>query len=214
MITNEQAELLSKLREDIRSYMSGKRLLHTYAVEREIEKLCAIYAPNDEFEMRAAALLHDITKELSPEKQLQLCDEFGIIYTDEEKLTPKIFHSRTAPSVIARDFPEYSVPDILNAVRWHTTGRADMNICEMLLFLADYIEDTRTFESCVVLRRYFCDGLCEKNDDASKKAHLYDTMILAFDMTVKELLADSAPIHEDTIAARNYFIVCKRGDIN
>ena len=211
MITQTQADRLAKLREDICGYMSGKRLSHTYAVEREITKLAGIYAPDDEFVLRAAALLHDITKELSLEKQLQLCDGFGIIYTDEERLTPKIFHSRTAPEVIKRDFPEYADDDILSAVRWHTTGRAGMSVLEQLLFLADYIEDTRTFESCVTLRRAFYGGLASAEDAAGREALLCDTMILAFDLTFGELIEDGSPIHADTVAARNSFIARKRG---
>ncbi|MBQ8551236.1 MAG: HD domain-containing protein [Clostridia bacterium] len=211
MINETQAQSLAALRERIRSYMSGKRLSHTYAVEREITVLSALYAPEMEFTLRAAALLHDITKELSLEKQLQLCDEFDIIYTQEEALTPKIFHSRTAAAVIRRDFSEYASDEILSAIRWHTTGHAAMTLGEQLLFLADYIEDTRTFESCVELRRFFYNGIEKAGDAAARDEHLRDTMILSFDMTIRELLCDGKPIHVDTVEARNYFVCRKRG---
>ena len=211
MMTQTENRRLEELRSDICRYMSGKRLSHTYAVEREASVLAGIYAPDEEFSLRAAALLHDITKELDLEKQLQLCDRFGITYTDEEKLTPKILHSRTAPSVIEREFPEYSTRTVLNAVRWHTTGRAGMSLTEQILFLADYIEDTRTFDSCITLRRFFYEGLESAPDADSRAILLADTMILAFDMTVRELLECSAPIHAETVAARNSFIALKRG---
>jgi len=210
MITKEQTERLVSLRERIRPYMKERRLSHTLAVEREAAALAKLYAPEDEFILRCAALLHDITKELSLEKQLQLCEESAIIYTHEETLTPKIFHSRTAPAIIKRDFAEFADEKILSAVRWHTTGRAGMSIHEIILFLADFIEDTRTFESCIELRRFFYGGLENAADERSRMMHLYDTMILAFDMTVRELTDDSVPIHLDTVAARNYFIT-KRG---
>ncbi len=213
MITGEQEKVLAELRHDIRLYMSGKRLLHTFAVEREAIALSAIYAPDSEYELRAAALLHDITKELSLEKQLQLCREFGIMYTENETLTPKIFHSRTAETVIKRDFSELAVPSVLSPIRWHTTGRDQMNLPEIILFLADFIEDTRTFESCVELRRFFYEGLSGRGGVDKWQMHLTDTMILAFDMTIKELLSAGTPIHPDTIAARNYFIVLKRGGL-
>lgn len=210
MITENDNRSLEGLRERIAAYMGEKRLAHTYAVEREICKLCAVYAPESEYILRCAALLHDITKELSLEKQLQLCDEFGIIYEDAEKLTPKIFHSRTAPAVIKRDFPEYASDTVLAAVRWHTTGHAGMTVCEQLLFLADYIEDTRTFESCVRLRGFFYDGLEKAVGAKEREDHLQSTMILSFDMTFEELIGERKPIHQDTVAARNYFI-CKAG---
>ncbi len=213
MITKQQSALLDRLCVDIRSYMSPKRLAHTYSVEKEVTSLCEIYAPEAEFELRAAALLHDITKELPLEKQLQLCREFDIMYSKEETLTPKIFHSRTAPAVVSRDFGDFAISGVLDPIRWHTTGRSEMDLREMILFLADFIEKTRTFESCVLLREYFYDGLKEKNGTDEKRTHLIDTMILAFDLTFKELIADGVPIHPDTVAARNYFIVLRRGGL-
>lgn len=207
MINQDNERLLDALREKISTYMSGKRLSHTLAVEREIKKLCDVYAPDKEYTLRAAALLHDITKELSVQKQLQLCEEFGIMYMPEEILTPKIFHSRTAPAIIRRDFPDFADEEILSAVRWHTTGRAGMTLGEELLFLADYIEDTRTFPSCVTLREFFWSGV---DGAADKAAHLTDTMIMALDMTVHELCEERQPIHLDTMAARNSLIFKSR----
>lgn len=208
---NEQEELtLTSLRERVRSYMSERRLNHTYAVEREAAAICKVFAPDMEYTLRAAALLHDITKELPIEKQLQLCIASDIIYTKEELMTPKIFHSRTAPFVIKRDFAELATDEILGAVRWHTTGRAGMTLCEQILFLADFIEDTRTFESCVTLRRFFWDGIEKADSDSERAAHLKDTMIYAFDLTIKELCEEKKPIHADTVAARNSFIFGRR----
>ena len=46
--------------------------------------------------------------------------------------------------------------ELINAVRYHTTGRADMSICEKIIFLADYIDMSRKFDDCVKLRNYFC----------------------------------------------------------
>lgn len=213
MITHEQNELLTRLRERISERMSGKRLHHTLGVEREIASLAALYAPADEYCLRKAALLHDITKELSLEKQLQLCREFGIIYTQAETKMPKTFHARTAVEVARRDFAEYADDTVLSAVRWHTTGRADMSMAEKLLYLADYIEDTRTFEDCVRLRKFFYDGLAEASDDKARAALLKATLLLSFDMTIRCLIDEGAPIHEMTVQARNALICADEVDM-
>ena len=210
MITEKQEKNLYDLRCRVAAYMQEKRFRHTLAVEREVTRLADIYLPDNEYRLRCAALLHDITKELSVEKQLQLCDEFDIMYSDEKLLTPKIFHSETAPAVIKRDFPEYSDSDILDAVRWHTTGRENMTLGESLLFLADYIEDTRTFGSCIELRGYFYDRISDAHSMEQKLDVLYDTMILAFDMTIRELIGEGVPINSNTVAARNYYLCKKR----
>jgi predicted HD superfamily hydrolase involved in NAD metabolism len=36
--------------------------------------------------------------------------------------------------------------DILNAVRHHTTGNPEMSTLEQIIFMADYIEEGRTFD--------------------------------------------------------------------
>jgi len=209
MITEAQQISLSALRQKIGGYMKERRLSHTLAVEREAARLSELYAPDKEYTYRCAALLHDITKELSFEKQLQLCEEFGIIYTDEDKRMPKTFHARTAVEVIRRDFPEFACDTVLGAVRWHTTGHAGMTVGEKLLYLADYIEDTRTFESCVKLRRSFYDGLEKAKGESGRRRLLQNIMIESFDMTIMDLIDEDSPIHPDTVAARNSLIMEK-----
>lgn len=206
MITQIQAERLAALRERIPAYINGKRLIHTLGVEREITSLSGIYMPEREFELRCAALLHDITKQLSLDEQLSLCDTFGIEYTERDKLTPKIFHAMTAVGVIRRDEPEFADEFVLSAVRYHTTGRAGMTLGEKLLYLADYIEDTRTFPDCVELRRHFYSALSDAMGRDDDLTVLSDTLILSFDMTIRGLIEDGTPIARDTFEARNYLI--------
>lgn len=197
---------LVALRKKVAEYMSAKRLTHTLAVEQAAVELGRVYAPDKLPKLRAAALLHDITKEYSLEKQLQICVEFGIIVNNLDVLMPKIFHSATAAALIPRDFPEFDDPEIVSAVRWHTIGHESMQICDRILYLADYIEDTRTYADCVRLREYYQSGLAALLPDKDSRAlnlHLVNTLILSFDMTIKELTAEGRLIHPNMIAARN-----------
>lgn len=191
------------LREKVRGYLTEKRYLHTLAVEREAARLGELYLPEKIAELRCAALLHDITKRCDFEKQLQYCSEFDIIVGDYDTLSPKTFHSKTAAALAIRDFPEFATDDVLSGVRWHTTGHDNMTVFEAIVYLADYIEDTRTFPDCVKLRKYFYDGL-EAGDD--KEMLLYRTMIKSFDMTIRGLIDDNAPIDVDTVSARSFYI--------
>ena len=203
MLTETQESSLASLRERIKDHIGGKRLTHTYGVEREIAKLSKLYDPDEEYDLRAAALLHDITKPLSLPEQIRLCEEYDIRYEKSETLTPKTFHAKTAAEMIKREFPEFYNDTVYSAVRYHTTGKADMNIPEKLLYLADYIEDTRTFDDCVKLREYFWKRIDrgDKKDDV-----LRDTLIISFDMTIKGLIEEGTPIHRDTFEARNFLI--------
>ena len=198
---------LDRLRESVREGMSEKRFRHTAAVEKMAARLGELYAPDKIDILRAAALLHDITKEYSSEKQLQICREFGIIISKQDILTPKTFHAKTAAALIPTRYPEFADPEVISAVRWHTTGRADMSLLEKIVYLADYIDESRTFPDCVALRNLFWDAVPEKMSPEEREAHLDQVLIRSFDMTLAGLIEDGAPVSDDTFSARNSLIV-------
>jgi nicotinate-nucleotide adenylyltransferase len=204
-------EMLDELRVSIQKSMSPKRYSHTCAVETMVARLCELFCPENTTELRAAALLHDLTKEESLEKQLQLCREFDIIVQSGDVLAPKTFHAKTAAALIGRDYPDFASEAVVSAVRWHTTGHAEMTLGEQLLYLADYIDDSRMFPDCVRLRNYFWRADPAAMDESARIAHLYDTLILSFDMTMRHLLDENATISLDTILARNALIEKKAG---
>lgn len=195
--------MLDALRERIASKMSPKRLRHTLAVEDMVERLCALFCPDQTLRLRAAALLHDITKELNTEEQIALCHRFGLPVGKADLLSPKTFHARTASEMIKADFPDFADPIVVDAVRWHTTGRAGMTLTEQLLYLADYIDMSRTFHSCVVLRRYFWGAEPENMDAEARLCLLRQTLAFSFDLTMRDLLDDGALIARETVDARN-----------
>ena len=198
---------LDRLRESVSGEMSEKRFRHTAAVEKMAARLGELYAPDKIDILRAAALLHDITKEYSSEKQLQICREFGIIISKQDILTPKTFHAKTAAALIPTRYPEFADPEVISAVRWHTTGRADMSLLEKIVYLADYIDESRTFPDCVALRNLFWDAVPEKMSPEEREAHLDQVLIRSFDMTLAGLIEDGAPVSDDTFSARNSLIV-------
>lgn len=200
-------KMLNTLREEIKGTMSPKRFVHTVAVEEMVVRLCALYCPEYTLPLRAAALLHDLTKELTPDAQEDLCRAYDIPVDDLQRLSPKTYHAKTAAARIVRDFPAFADPIIIDAVRWHTTGRAGMTLTEKLLYLADYIDDSRTFPSCVLLRRYFFGAEPELMTREEREKHLRATLLLSYEHTLKDLLAEGAPIDEDTIRARNELLV-------
>lgn len=198
-----EKEVLSFLRESIKTQLSPWRYAHTLAVEEEAYALAKIFLPQKTYPVRVAALLHDITKDFNKEKQLNLCREFDII-TKDSALYPKIMHSFTGAEWIAREYSDIVNDEIVSAVRYHTTGRASMTIFECLLYLADYIEPTRAFEDCRALRSYFYSELSK--NPANPIEVLRKTMILSFDLSITNLIREGESVFPDTIFARNYFI--------
>lgn len=203
-------QMLDTLRQRVGTLMSQKRYAHTCAVERMVARLAELYCPEALTELRAAALLHDITKEETLQNQLQLCESFGIMVASQDVLAPKIFHAKTAVEKIKRDFAEFATETVISAVRWHTTGRAGMSLPEQLLYLADYIDDTRTFSDCVQLRELFWEADPYAMEGEARLRHLQDVLLRSFDMTIASLMHDGATISVDSIEARNYFVAKKQ----
>ena len=198
--------MLSTLRSDIEGKMSPKRFRHTAEVEKMAVCLGELYAPEDIMTLRGAALLHDITKEYPMDRQLLICADHGLSISREDLRAPKTFHARTAAALIPVLYPEFADEKIISAVRWHTTGRRGMSVCEMLVYLADYIDMSRTFDDCVKLREYFFSKEPDKMNEADRLSHLKDTLIMSFDMTIRGLIEDGAVVSADTFEARNWLV--------
>lgn len=203
---NITEEKLVTLRELIRPWLTEKRYAHTLAVEKEAAALAKIYLPEKENKLRAAALLHDITKKADLPTQLRYCVDYDLPVTAEDTCAPKTFHARTAAAVAVREFADYADPEVIAGIRWHTTGHTGMTTFESLVYLADYIEETRTFPDCVSLRQYFYTNLAMAETENAKQKVLQETLLLSFDMTIRGLLEEGAPIGKDTFDARNELI--------
>ncbi len=203
-------DTLSRLREQIRPYLTESRYQHTLGVEEEAARIGAIYLPDKIPKLRVAALLHDITKRDTFEKQLQYCEEFGIILKQGGVAFPESLHAslhaRTAMSVAHRDFADLTDEEILFGIRWHTTGHNEMTVFEAIVYLADYIEPGRTFDDCVAVRDYFWNGIEAAGDPRTHVVHLCKTMVYSFDLTLRALIDEGKPIAADTILARNCFL--------
>ena len=179
-----------KMREDILSRLEGYRYTHTLGCEKAAMWLGEKYG-EDPKKCSIAAVLHDITKRLSREEQLYLCDKYGIIPCDVEKIEWKMLHGRTA-AAIARDV--YKIPeDVAHAIEYHTTGCENMTTLDKIVYLADFIEETRDFKGVEPAR-----ALAKKDID---KALLY-----CFDFSLSDLIERGKLIHKDTMQARNWLI--------
>lgn len=175
---------LSNLREEVAGRLSEKRFRHTLAVEEEAAFMAKELLPEKLRQIRAAALLHDIAKELSSEKQLNYIKDFGIIKKDYGKIPEPVLHALAAPGVIVEDFPEYASEEILSAVSRHTTGEEGMSVFDAIVFLADYTECTRKHETCKRCREYFHGNIANAQTEKERihilteavKMSLYDTI--------------------------------------
>ncbi len=190
------------LRRRVREYMSEARFIHTLGVEKMAEYLSVMCAPEYTTQMRIAALLHDISKEYSDEEQMRLIDEGSVALDESDKASPQILHSFTAPVVIKRDFPELADEIILSAVGRHTIGSPDMSVTDEIIFLADFIEEGRSYDSCVALRKYVTDGMNE-GATAENLNILHQACADSIDHTIKNILTRKKVYNPKNILTRD-----------
>lgn len=202
MITPVQIE---KLREKVASVLSEKRMKHVLAVEDMSFRLGLLYFFQDDealLLLRAAALLHDVTKELSDEEQLAILESYSVTSLPEEIASMPTIHALTAALVIPDRFPEFADPRVIDAVRYHTTGREGMSVFEKIIFLADYIDETRTYPSCVSLRNEFFSAKPENMNEQQRIRHLDRAALASIDNTLSYLRSKERSIHPLTLEAR------------
>ncbi len=182
--------------------ISERRLKHTLGVAEAAKELAKTHFPAlDLKSVELAALMHDYTKEYSIERQFELCEHYGIVLTEDEKNNPKLLHAKTAAMIASDRFGMQS--DACSAIYWHTTGRPNMSPFEIVIYLADYIEEFRDDPSCVKLREFYKKALTKENN---KNSALLKTLVRSFDTTIKHLLAKDDVICESTFLARNFYL--------
>ena len=189
-MTAEEAKKL------IRPMLSEKRYHHSLCVAKEAVRLAKRYGADPE-KARQAGLLHDIAKDIPAEKQLKMMAGFAIILTDTERASRKLWHAVLGAAYLEK---ECGVADgeILQAVRWHTTGRVGMSLLEKVIFTADFVSEDRDYKGVEELRR-----LAEESLEAAMREGT------AF--TIGELAGAQALIHPDTVALYNELLLEKNG---
>lgn len=178
---------LGQLRPVALSCLHARRVRHVLGVEEEAVRLAEQYGADIE-KARVAALLHDCTKRLDYSEQLELCVRFGVELDAWEKAEVKLLHAKTGAAMARHVFGADEA--VCDAIRWHTTGRADMTLLEKVLYLADYIEPNRHFEGVDALRRAVYEDLDQGLE-------------LGLRMSIEEIEARGSPVHPDTLDAYN-----------
>ncbi len=141
--------------EYIERNMTEKRRKHTYAVVEEAKKLARRYGEDME-KAELAALFHDFFRGVSEPALNGYVRQLGLnpVYLDNANLA----HSKIAAFIMERDY-HVTDRDIINAVSFHTTGRADMSTLEKIIYLADAIEPNRYYPGIEEIRETAYENL-------------------------------------------------------
>ena len=140
---------LEQLEKVVISLLKPNRVNHVLGCAQTAGELARLYGVNETDAVRAA-LLHDITKALDGPLQLTLCRAYGTILDEFSTKNPKTLHALTGSLVAERIFGENRA--VVEAIRAHTTGKADMTLLEKIIYVADYMEPNRDFPGVEKLR--------------------------------------------------------------
>ncbi|MBR7092396.1 MAG: nicotinate (nicotinamide) nucleotide adenylyltransferase [Clostridia bacterium] len=185
--------------EQYKQILSGRlgkqRYAHSLAVAEQAQKLAGRLGA-DPAKARLAGLMHDILKDTPAETLLQMLGDFGILIEPAERETPQLLHAKAGAAFLERILG-FDDPDVLNAVRYHTTGRAGMSPLETAVFLADFTSEDRQYPDVDVMRRL----VLTDTDEALRYALAY---------TLRDLADKRRVIHPDTLALYNEVIIRQR----
>lgn len=183
---------LQEIRFKLNEMLPEHRMLHSEGVAKCAVRLSELYGYDKE-KAYLAGILHDCAKYLSEEQVKHYVDKYEIYLDEYEKDNLALSHSIIGSVLIRHEFDIEDI-DIITAVRYHTTGKANMDILEKIIYIADLIEENRNYPGVDKLREL----------TYSKK--LDEALLLSFNNTIKLVIDRNQIIHPRTIEARNYIL--------
>jgi len=176
---------IEQVKKILKSTLSEKTYCHSLNTMETAMHLCYQYA-GDSSVIEIASLLHDCAKQINsiPPEYLPLLQEF-IEY-------PSVIHAPLGALIAQKQF---GIEDerILNAIRYHTTGRGNMTLEEKIVFVADAIEPYRSYCGIEELRK-----IAEEDID--------EAILTSLMGNVEYLSKQKKAIHPLTIEAINYLM--------
>lgn len=172
----------------LKKNLTEKRYNHSVNVSKKAVYLAKKYGA-DVKKAEIAGLLHDITKQTDEDEQLQLISEAGMKLSALEFDNKKLWHALSGAAYLKTKL-KISDEEILNAVKFHTTGRAGMSLLEKIVFVADMISDDRTSVESAEVKK-----IAEEN--------LEKAVCLAAEASIELLMNKKFTIAPNTLAAYN-----------
>ena len=177
-----------ELYKEVKENLSEKRFKHSEGVVKRAIEYAKVYNV-DIKTVKLVAISHDIAKELSEEEIEKYIKEYNIEIDEVEKRNNNLLHAKIGSFICKNKYG--FTQDMVNAVRFHTTGRENMTILEKVIYLADATEENRKYCSSVYV-------------DLIKK-DINDGMFEVAKWVINSLLERNMVIHLDTIKCYNFY---------
>lgn len=140
---------IENIKNDLKNELSEKRYLHSIGTMKEAKKLAEFYGLDEE-KAEMAGLIHDIAKEMPDEEKIEYTKQHNIEVDEIERKNIGLLHAKIAAN-IAKEKYNFD-KKIQQAIEYHTTGNPNMNLFDKIIFVADKIEETRSYPDLNVVR--------------------------------------------------------------
>ena len=173
---------------EVKLALSEKRFAHVERVVKRAIEYAEVYGADIET-VKLVAIAHDIAKEISKDEEEKYIREYNITLDKIEKLNESLPHAKIGAYICKYKYG--FTEDMVNAVRYHTTGRENMSLLEKIIYLADSTEEERE------KMRVYAEAIKENIDEG---------MVKVTKTTIEMILEKEVPIHLDTIRCYNYYM--------
>lgn len=175
----------------VKNTLSPYRFNHSMCVAKKARELALKNGLNPD-KAYLAGILHDITKEMSNEEQIALIEKYDRPLTCVERGNHRVFHQMSG-ALYVKHILGIDDGEIINGIRYHTTGHADMTEFEMLIYLADFTSEDRTYPDVDVMRK------------ETERGFLYG-MLYSLKYTIREVVKHERLLHPDTLHCYNWVV--------
>ena len=194
---------LKGLTDEISRRMPDKtRFEHTISVAYECLSIAEYFTHIDTVELCKAALLHDVAKGLSIKEFEELDRKYSIGFTVHDLEAPAVMHAKAGAMIASREFS--ASVEVAKAIAEHTTGAPDMSLISKILFIADYVEVTRKWESCKQSRRELYLAL--EKEDSDPMLILDLTIVSIIDKTAAHIESTGRKVHPDSLLCKEFIL--------
>ena len=181
---------------DVEKRISEKRFIHSIGVAKKAKELAKIYNVDEEIAEKVG-IAHDLAKNLSDEEMTKYANANNIEIDEMERIKPELLHGKIGADVAKKVYGFNE--DMQNAIKYHTTGRANMSILEKIIYVADKTEENRK-------------GIrfnLQKSRELSKE-NLDEALLFLMNEFIVYSINNNIVIHPETLTARNYLLINKK----
>lgn len=188
-------QTIEEITKYLKENLSEKRFAHTMGVAETAKSLAERWGA-DSHKAFLAGLVHDCAKEIPTDESVKRLRNYGYVPDSIETRSPALLHAPLG-AYMAEELFGITDCEVLDAVRYHTTGRKDMTLLEKIVYVADFTEPGRKYRESAEVREISMADI--------------DAAVLAeSDAVIKFTIDKGGPVHTDTIIARNSMLF-KRG---